>query len=203
MLPARFIILLALLLFGAYSLHQARQNVRNNRLKEGGITSTMAFSITSRDEFMEKAIALSYIPLRENGYPVGSVVVKQGKIIGEGWDKVVTWNDPSAHATVEAIRAACRSMPASSLRGSVIYASAQPCSMCLSMARMVGIDTVFYCLPSRLIKTLNLPYDSGDDNDEFETAPIQRVFEIPMLQEETERILARYYESVSQEKSPQ
>lgn len=84
-------------------------------------------------EFMQKAIELARRGMLSNsGGPFGCVVVKDGRVIGEGWNKVTSTNDPTAHAEVVAIREACANLNAFQLDGCVIYTSCEPCPMCLA-----------------------------------------------------------------------
>jgi len=82
--------------------------------------------------FMRRAIALAREHMQAGeGGPFGAVVVKDGRIVGEGWNQVVAANDPTAHAEMVAIRAACRTLGSFDLAGAVIFTSCEPCPMCL------------------------------------------------------------------------
>lgn len=95
--------------------------------------------------YMRRAIALSRDHMRAgHGGPFGAVVVMDGKIVGEGWNQVTTSNDPTAHAEVVAIRAACKQLGRFDLRGGMLYTSCEPCPMCLSSTYWARIDKVFY-----------------------------------------------------------
>ena len=89
--------------------------------------------MTEQDkEFMRRAIELAQQGIDANdGGPFGAVVVRDGKIIGEGCNQVTSTNDPTAHAEVVAIRAACRNLNSFQLEDCVIYTSCEPCPMCL------------------------------------------------------------------------
>lgn len=65
------------------------------------------------------------------GGPFGAVVVKDGKIVGEGWNRVTSTNDPTAHAEIVAIRRACEALGTFDLSGATVYTSCEPCPMCL------------------------------------------------------------------------
>ncbi len=78
------------------------------------------------------------------GGPFGAVIVKGGQVIGEGWNKVTSTNDPTAHAEVVAIREACKSLGIFSLEGAEIYASCEPCPMCLSAIYWARISKIYY-----------------------------------------------------------
>lgn len=101
--------------------------------------------MSSETEFMKKAIELSKTNVAgAKGGPFGAVVVFNGQIIGEGTNKVTTNNDPTAHAEVEAIRAACKKMNNFDLSGAVIYTSCEPCPMCLSAIYWARIDKIYF-----------------------------------------------------------
>ena len=85
------------------------------------------------ERFMRRAIELAREGMNaDNGGPFGSVVVLDGKIIGEGNNRVTSTNDPTAHAEVVAIRNACAAIGNFDLTGAVVYASCEPCPMCLA-----------------------------------------------------------------------
>ena len=101
--------------------------------------------MSSHDDYMRRAIALSRDHMRAGaGGPFGAVIVRDGEIIGEGWNQVTSTNDPTAHAEVVAIRAACRRLGRFDLRGATLYTSCEPCPMCLAAAYWARIDAVYY-----------------------------------------------------------
>ena len=94
---------------------------------------------------MREAIRLSLEKSRENcGGPFGAVVVREGEIIGRGWNQVTSKNDPTAHAEVVAIRAACKKLETFQLADCELYTSCEPCPMCLSAIYWARIRRVFY-----------------------------------------------------------
>ncbi len=96
-------------------------------------------------EFLRRAIALATRNvLTAAGGPFGAVVVRDGKIIGEGANSVTTTNDPTAHGEVNAIRAAAKSLGTFSLAGCDLYTSCEPCPMCLAAAYWARLDAVYY-----------------------------------------------------------
>ena len=98
-----------------------------------------------RRAFMKRAIDLSQQKMHENcGGPFGAIIVRAGKIIGEGWNQVTSTNDPTAHAEMVAIRAACQVVKDYSLAGCEIYTSCEPCPMCLAAIYWARIDRIFY-----------------------------------------------------------
>lgn len=98
-----------------------------------------------KKEFMLRAIELSRKNMQAGaGGPFGAVIVKDGQIIGEGWNKVTSANDPTAHAEVVAIRNACENTKNFSLDGAEIYTSCEPCPMCLSAIYWARIGAIYY-----------------------------------------------------------
>jgi tRNA(Arg) A34 adenosine deaminase TadA len=99
----------------------------------------------SGEAFMRRAIALSRQGMEDGrGGPFGAVVVAEGRVVGEGWNQVTSTNDPTAHAEVVAIRAACRALSRFDLRGAEIYTSCEPCPMCLAAIYWARLDRVWY-----------------------------------------------------------
>lgn len=96
-------------------------------------------------EFMRHAVRLSAERMREGaGGPFGAIVVKNGRVIAEGWNRVTSTNDPTAHAEVTAIRDACKALGTFSLEGCEIYTSCEPCPMCLSAIYWARIDRIYF-----------------------------------------------------------
>ncbi len=94
---------------------------------------------------MAAAIALARDTTRTgDGGPFGAVVVRDGHIIGRGRNGVTSRNDPTAHAEVEAIRAACAAINDFNLHGCELYTSCEPCPMCLGAAYWAHVDAVYY-----------------------------------------------------------
>ena len=79
----------------------------------------------------------------DNG-PFGAVIARDGRILGRGWNQVVSSHDPTAHAEVMAIREAGRALGTHQLAGCVLYSSCEPCAMCLSAIYWARIETVYY-----------------------------------------------------------
>jgi tRNA(Arg) A34 adenosine deaminase TadA len=97
------------------------------------------------NEFMDVAIDLSDDNFEKNyGGPFGACIVKDNKIIGKGINRVIKNNDPTAHAEVEAIREACKTINSYDLSGCELYTSCYPCPMCLSAIIWSNIKKVYY-----------------------------------------------------------
>lgn len=95
-------------------------------------------------KFMRKAIAISKKSVENGGGPFGAVMVKDGVMIAASNNRVTLNNDPTAHAEVMAIRKACKKLNTFDLTGCVLYASCEPCPMCLSAMYWAHIDHYFY-----------------------------------------------------------
>ena len=99
----------------------------------------------SNEKFMRRAIELSMENIKSGkGGPFGAVIVKDGKIIGQGTNSVTSSNDPTAHAEMNAIREACKALSSYQLEGCEIYTSCEPCPMCLAAIYWSHISKVFY-----------------------------------------------------------
>lgn len=99
----------------------------------------------SHEIFMRRAIVLSREQMeRGSGGPFGAVIVKDGVIIAEGWNRVTSANDPTAHAEIVAIRAACAALGDFRLGGCEIYASCEPCPMCYAAAYWARVAKIYY-----------------------------------------------------------
>ena len=100
---------------------------------------------TEDDRFIRAAIELSAKHSRAgHGGPFGAVIVRGGEIIGEGWNRVTSDNDPTAHAEIIAIRAACAKIGSFKLNGCVLYTSCEPCPMCLGAAYWARLDRMVF-----------------------------------------------------------
>jgi tRNA(Arg) A34 adenosine deaminase TadA len=98
-----------------------------------------------KKKFMREAIRLSLQTMRRGqGGPFGAVVVRNGKVIGRGCNQVTSANDPTAHAEMVAIRAACRRLKTFQLHDCDLYTSCEPCPMCLSAIYWARLAHVFY-----------------------------------------------------------
>ena len=101
--------------------------------------------ITEQDKtFMREAIRLANESVERGGGPFGAVIVKDGKIVAGRSNSVTIDNDPTAHAEVNTIRQACKTLGTFSLSGCVIYSSCEPCPMCLGAIYWAGISKIFY-----------------------------------------------------------
>src|SRR3984957_12053316 len=98
-----------------------------------------------KNAFMREAIRISIQKMRRGlGGPLGAVVVRNGRIVGRGWNQVTSANDPTAHAEVVAIRDACRRLKTFQLDDCELYTSCEPCPMCLSAMYWARLKRVYY-----------------------------------------------------------
>ena len=94
---------------------------------------------------MREAIRISISKMRANrGGPFGAVVVREGKIVGRGWNQVTSTNDPTAHAEVTAIRDACRRLKTFQLDDCELYTSCEPCPMCLAAIYWARLKKIYF-----------------------------------------------------------
>lgn len=105
---------------------------------------------------------------REGGGPFGALVVFAGAIAGRGYNQVTSKLDPTAHAEVVAIRAACQSLGRFDLRGGELYTSCEPCPMCLAAIYWARLDRVFYAGTRHDAAEIGF-----DDNFIYEQLPLE------------------------------
>ena len=96
------------------------------------------------ERWLEHAIALAVQNVAEGGGPFGAVIVRDGSIVAEGQNRVTRDLDPTAHAEVQAIRAACQAVGDFSLAGATLYTSCEPCPLCLSASLWARVDRVVF-----------------------------------------------------------
>ena len=137
---------------------------------------------------MRRAVALSLENVENGGGPFGAVIVKDGEIIAEGTNRVTANNDPTAHAEVTAIRAACSFLETFQLNGAVVYTSCEPCPMCLSAIYWAGIDKIYYGNTKKDADEINF----GDDFIYEEIAKPYAARRIPMMQLLRDEALAAF-----------
>ncbi|MBE9467381.1 MAG: nucleoside deaminase [Bacteroidetes bacterium] len=121
---------------------------------------------------MTEAIDLSIENIKIGGGPFGAVIVKDGEIIARGVNNVTKDNDPTAHAEVVAIREASKKLGTFDLSGCVIYASCEPCPMCLGAIYWAHLDKIFYGNTKHDAKDIG--FDDSFIYDEIERPIIER-----------------------------
>ncbi len=134
----------------------------------------------NRDEqFMTKSIDLSIENIKNGGGPFGAVIVKDGEVIAAGVNKVTKNTDPTAHAEVIAIREAAKKLGTFDLSGCVIYASCEPCPMCLGAIYWAHIDKIFY--GNTKYDAKDIGFDDSFIYDEIERPINERKIETAQL----------------------
>ncbi|HEY5296395.1 MAG TPA: nucleoside deaminase [Verrucomicrobiae bacterium] len=102
------------------------------------------------EKFMREAIRLSLSKMRKNcGGPFGALVVRKNKIIARGWNRVISGNDPTAHAEIVVIRNACKKLRKFLLDDCELYASCEPCPMCLAAIYWARFKKVYFANTKR------------------------------------------------------
>ena len=134
--------------------------------------------MSSKENFMLRAIELSINSAKKDGGPFGCVITKNGTIISEGSNRVTSSNDPTAHAEIVAIREACKKLNTFNLSGCDLYSSCEPCPMCLSAIYWSHIDNIFYANNRNDAKKIN--FDDSLIYSEFQKNIGER--KIPMIQ---------------------
>ena len=148
--------------------------------------------MNKRAVFMRRAIELARCGMSQGaGGPFGAVVVRDGTIIGEGWNQVIETNDPTAHGEVTAIRDACARLGTFSLEGCEIHTTGQPCPMCLGAIQWARIGKIFYGF--RIEDAAELGFDDSEFFRQMRLAPDERAIAAEELCREEALELAREY----------
>ncbi|MGV2979869.1 nucleoside deaminase [Camelimonas sp. ID_303_24] len=119
-------------------------------------------------QFLCEAIELARANVASGGRPFGAVIVRDGAVIATGVNEIVRSHDPTAHAELLAVRAASQKLGSPDLSGCAVYASGQPCPMCMAAMRLAGVSEVVYAF-------------SNDDGAPFglSTAALQAELSLP------------------------
>lgn len=132
------------------------------------------------DDYLRQAIVLAQANVAAGGRPFGALIVRDGQVIAHGVNETAQTHDPSAHAEMQAIRAASRQLQTPRLDGCDIYASGQPCPMCLAAMYLTGIKRFYFAY-------------SGEDGAPYglSTAPIYAELAKPFTEQSIEAIYRR------------
>lgn len=141
--------------------------------------------------FMRESIRIAIESVRSGGGPFGAVIVRDEAIVGRGSNQVTSRNDPTAHAEIVAIRDACERLKTFQLSGCNLYASCEPCPMCLGAIYWARIKRVFYA------GTRSDAAEAGFDDDfiyrELALPPEARaVIMEPVMREEALTVFAEW-----------
>jgi guanine deaminase len=130
-------------------------------------------------KFMRKAIELSLNNIKKGGGPFGAVIVKDGKIIATGVNRVTANNDPTAHAEINAIRKAAAKLKNFDLSGCEIYTSCEPCPMCLGAIYWAHIDKMYFA--NTKVDAQNAGFDDSFIYEEINLKPEDRKLKLQQL----------------------
>lgn len=141
---------------------------------------------------MREAIRLSRQKMRANqGGPFGAIIVRDGKIVGRGWNQVAATNDPTAHAETTAIRAACKKLKRFHLEDCELYTSCEPCPMCLGAVYWARLKSVFYANTRR--DAAKIQFDDSLIYDEVRLPISRRTIRMkPLLRGEALKVFAEW-----------
>ena len=110
-------------------------------------------------KYLQRAVDLAVESVKAGGGPFGAVIVKDGSIVAEAYNSVTLDNDPTAHAEVNCIRKACKALGTFDLSGCVLYASSEPCPMCLASVYWAHLSELYYANDKKVAA------DAGFDDD--------------------------------------
>ena len=128
-------------------------------------------------KYLIDAIRLAMGNVRERRtWPFGAVIARDGKVIATAVNEVEALCDPSAHAEMQAVRAAARVLKSTDLSGCTVYASGYPCSMCLTAMYLAGVGTVYYAYSNEDGE----PYDLSAERGYLEIARPPEQREMPL-----------------------
>ncbi|WP_396242917.1 nucleoside deaminase, partial [Hafnia alvei] len=100
--------------------------------------------MSSHDEYLQRALALAADSVEQGGRPFGAVIVRNGEIVAEAVNTIHLNGDPTAHAELNGIREVSAHLGSAALRDCTVYASGQPCPMCLSAMYLTGVKAVYF-----------------------------------------------------------
>jgi len=131
------------------------------------------------DTFLKQAINLAVQSAQSEGGPFGAVIVKNDIVIGKGHNQVTKHCDPSAHAEIMAIRDACKTINHHQLNDCIIYASCEPCPMCMSAIYWARIPTLIYAATAA--DAANAGFDDQFISDELNKPYAERSISIQQI----------------------
>ena len=145
---------------------------------------------------MKYALDLARVhSMKLEGGPFGAIVVKDGEIIGEGWNTVIGENDPTAHAEINAIRKACKALKTYDLNDCDIYSTTEPCPMCLAAIYWSRISNMYY--GNSREDAAKIGFDDAFIYEEFKKSELERKLNIQgQIMEEDINDLFKEWEKV-------
>lgn len=129
--------------------------------------------MSTEEKFMARANDIALEKMHESaGGPFGAVIVRGQEIIAEGWNRVTSDNDPTAHAEIVAIRAACGKLGRFDLSGCDIYCTCEPCPMCLGAIYWAHLARIYYSLTRN--DAARIGFDDQSIYEQVSLPPAQR-----------------------------
>ena len=143
-------------------------------------------------EFLIKAIERAKESVAQGGFPAGAIIVKNGEIVGSGISVGNNLKDPTGHGEIAAIRDACKDLGTSNLSGAVLYASMQPCLMCLSASMWASIPKIIFACSKEKVSDEYYGgcYNISNINEEF-IKPIALIH-MPELEQEALKVVKEW-----------
>lgn len=149
--------------------------------------------MNEKEKWMNEAIRLSEENVRNGGGPFGAVVVKDGRLIATGVNRVTATCDPTAHAEIRAIRTACEALHTFDLTGCELYTSCEPCPMCLGAIYWAHIDRIYYGNTKDDARVIG--FDDSFIYDELERPACERRLKIePLMRDAAQRAFRMWEE---------
>jgi tRNA(adenine34) deaminase len=105
-------------------------------------------TFVGHEPYMRRCLKLARAAMDHGEVPVGAVIVEGDSIVGEGMECTRALADPTAHAEVRAVQAACQARRTTRLTGVTLYSTVEPCVLCGYVARSIGVATVVYGIPA-------------------------------------------------------
>ncbi len=144
-------------------------------------------------KFMRMAIELANESVRQGGGPFGAVIVRDGEVVAGGSNSVTLLNDPTAHAEVQAVRAACARLQSFQLTGCVVYTSCEPCPMCLSALYWAGVERIYYANTRQ--DAADIDFDDSLIYEQIPLAPDRRMIPARQMMREEAMETFRLWEA--------
>lgn len=154
---------------------------------------------SNTQKFLKEAIDLSREGmLSGKGGPFGCVIVKEGEIIGRGYNQVLALRDPTAHAEIMAIRDACQRLNSFSLEDCELYTSCEPCPMCMAAIYWARIPKVYFCNSKE--DAAHIGFDDSFINNQLQLDPDQRFVLLRQIQSDFALQVFRDWENKTDKK---
>jgi tRNA(Arg) A34 adenosine deaminase TadA len=111
----------------------------------------------TESELLRRAVQLALDNVENGGEPFGALVVRDGRVVATGVNSAVSDADPTAHAEVAAVRAACRELCMHELADATVVSSCEPCAMCHAVCTVAGVARIVYAAPKEFVPDLGRP----------------------------------------------